>query len=125
MSIDLNTLSARELETLIAQAKKRKTTLKKRKPLAAVRARIAGIIKTEGYTIEELFGPGTPRAVRTPRAASGTKKATKARTLGKVAAKYHNPENTSETWSGRGKQPRWLAAKVAEGKSVADFLINK
>ena len=32
MSIDLNALSAKELDALINQAKKRKTTLTKRKP---------------------------------------------------------------------------------------------
>lgn len=40
---------------------------------------------------------------------------------GKVPAKYRGPNG--EAWSGRGKQPRWLAALVAEGRSPAEFLI--
>ena len=36
-----------------------------------------------------------------------------------------NPANKDETWTGRGKQPRWLAAQVAKGKKVEDFLIKK
>jgi DNA-binding protein H-NS len=28
----------------------------------------------------------------------------------KVFPKYRNPKNRSETWTGRGKQPRWLVA---------------
>src|SRR5690606_33898644 len=40
MAIDLNTLSAKELETLISKAKKRKTVLQKRKPMGTVRARL-------------------------------------------------------------------------------------
>ena len=40
---------------------------------------------------------------------------------GKVPAKYRGPDG--EAWSGRGKQPRWLAALVAGGRSPAEFLI--
>jgi DNA-binding protein H-NS len=42
---------------------------------------------------------------------------------GKVAAKYRNPENPSETWAGRGLKPRWLAAAIKTGKQLDDFLI--
>ena len=51
MPIDVNKLSARELDQLISQAKKRKTTLSKRKPVDAVRRKLAQLAKAEGYTI--------------------------------------------------------------------------
>ena len=54
MAIDINTLSARELETLISKAKKRKTTLSKRKPITQVRRKLAQLAKNEGYTLNEL-----------------------------------------------------------------------
>jgi len=41
----------------------------------------------------------------------------------KVEPKYRNPANSAETWTGRGKPPRWLAAELANGKSKDDFLI--
>lgn len=41
----------------------------------------------------------------------------------KVAPKYRNPVNRSETWTGRGRQPRWLAAALKGGKKLADFAI--
>jgi DNA-binding protein H-NS len=41
-----------------------------------------------------------------------------------VAPKYRNPENTSETWSGRGLPPRWMAAQIKAGKKKDDFLIE-
>ena len=44
--------------------------------------------------------------------------------LGKVAPKYRNPANASETWAGRGKQPKWLAAETAKGRKLEDFLIK-
>jgi len=42
-----------------------------------------------------------------------------------VHPKYRNPENPSETWAGRGKQPRWLAAQLRSGKRIDDFRIQK
>ena len=125
MTIDLASLSSKELDTLINKAKKRKVALKKRKPAAAVRRKINALAKAEGYTVAELFGgagatAATGRATRAPRKAS----ATKGRKLGKVAPKYRNPAKPSETWTGRGKQPRWLAAETAKGRKVEEFLIR-
>lgn len=41
----------------------------------------------------------------------------------KVLPKYRNPERPSETWSGRGKQPRWVGAQLSSGVKVDDLLI--
>jgi DNA-binding protein H-NS len=41
----------------------------------------------------------------------------------RVLPKYRNPDRPSETWSGRGKQPRWLTAQLRSGKRIDDFLI--
>jgi DNA-binding protein H-NS len=43
----------------------------------------------------------------------------------KVLPKYRNPKDESQTWSGRGKQPRWLVAEIRRGKKVGDFLIKR
>jgi DNA-binding protein H-NS len=42
----------------------------------------------------------------------------------KVLAKYRNPESPSETWSGRGKQPRWLVAALKAGHQLDEFRID-
>ena len=41
----------------------------------------------------------------------------------RVFPKYRNPNEPSETWSGRGKQPRWLAAALKTGHKIEDFAI--
>lgn len=123
MALNLSDLNQKELDTLITQAKRRKATLKKRKPIATVRSRITSQAKAEGYTIEELFGIGTARTTAPRKAAK--KAARKGRKLGKVPPKYRNPANRDETWAGRGKQPRWLVAEIAKGKKLEDFLIRK
>jgi DNA-binding protein H-NS len=42
-----------------------------------------------------------------------------------VLPKFKNPENSTETWAGRGKQPRWLVSQLKAGKKINDFLINR
>jgi DNA-binding protein H-NS len=42
---------------------------------------------------------------------------------GSVAPKYRNPENSAETWAGRGLRPRWLTAAIKSGKKLEDFAI--
>jgi DNA-binding protein H-NS len=44
---------------------------------------------------------------------------------GKVAPKYRNPDNPSETWAGRGLKPRWLAAALKSGKKLEHFSISE
>jgi DNA-binding protein H-NS len=41
----------------------------------------------------------------------------------KVLPKYCNPSEPGETWSGRGKQPRWLVTALQSGQRLEDFLI--
>jgi DNA-binding protein H-NS len=41
----------------------------------------------------------------------------------RVFPKYRNPATPSETWSGRGKQPRWLVAALKSGRKIEDFRI--
>ena len=41
-----------------------------------------------------------------------------------VFPKYRNPAEPSETWAGRGKKPRWLAAQLKSGKQIDDFRID-
>src|SRR6185369_16794885 len=45
----------------------------------------------------------------------------KSKATKKVASKFRNPETSSETWTGRGLQPRWLRAAInGSGKTVED-----
>lgn len=41
----------------------------------------------------------------------------------KVAAKYANPDDPSQTWSGRGRKPHWVLAHIESGKSLDDLAI--
>ncbi len=41
----------------------------------------------------------------------------------KLAPKYRNPKNKSQTWAGRGLKPRWLTGLLKQGKKLQDFAI--
>ena len=56
---------------------------------------------------------------------SAAKSSTPRRPYPAVVPKYRNPERPSETWAGRGKKPRWLAAQLKSGKRIDDFRIGQ
>ena len=129
MSMNIEGLSTKELADLISRANKRKKVLSKRRPAAQVKAAVAKFLKSTGWSFEELYGQaGTskPAAAAAAGASAPAKarKSTKGRSLGKVPPKYRNPANPKETWAGRGKQPRWLAAETAKGRKLEEFLIK-
>jgi DNA-binding protein H-NS len=41
----------------------------------------------------------------------------------KVEPKFRNPEAPSDTWSGRGKQPRWMTELLVAGRELDEFRI--
>ncbi|WP_341213799.1 H-NS histone family protein [uncultured Limimaricola sp.] len=61
-----------------------------------------------GYTLEELI------------AAKGSKKGRSA-----SPAKYRNPDDPAQTWSGRGRQPQWMKDAIESGADRDDFLIER
>ncbi len=42
----------------------------------------------------------------------------------KAEAKYRDPDAPLNTWSGRGRLPKWLQEKVAAGRDKGDFMIE-
>lgn len=59
-------------------------------------------------------GRGETRPERAPR-----------RKYPKVLPKYCNPSVPNETWSGRGKLPRWLVAALQSGHKLEEFRIGE
>jgi DNA-binding protein H-NS len=75
-----------------------------------------------GVPLSELLGGGkAPKATKTAKSATPKKPRG---SKGKVAPKYRNPAEVSQTWTGRGRQPLWVSGYVASGKSITDLLIK-
>lgn len=89
-----------QAEALLKQAE-----VARRAESAAVVAEIQARMKEHGITLDDLKMGGK----------------TKSRAV--VAAKYRNPA-TGESWSGRGRAPKWLAEELAKGRSKEAFLIK-
>lgn len=118
MSMNIDSLNPQELAALIKRANTRRKVLAKRKPANQTKAAVARLLKSAGWSFDELFGKATSSAP------APAKKARKARKGGAVAPKYRNPAKASETWSGRGRQPRWLAALTGAGHKADEYLIK-
>ena len=109
-SFQLDKLTAKELTELDTKLKKAIVAAKEREK-SAIKQKLDAIVAEAGLTfdeIAELYGFGRNR---------GSLKGTK------VAPKYRNPDNRLETWTGRGRQPRWLSTKLGKGSKLTDFAI--
>lgn len=104
MVIDLKSLNHHQLDELIKRAEQRKAEIAKEK-LAKAREKIHALLESEELTLEEVFGSG--------------RKARRA-----AAAKYRNPADHAQTWTGHGKRPKWFLAALKSGKKERDLLIR-
>jgi DNA-binding protein H-NS len=104
MSIDLNNMSLKDLKDLNGRVGKAISGFADRKKKEALAA-VEEVARANGFTLAELTGTAAVRK-RSP-----------------AVAKYANPADKSETWSGRGRKPRWFAAALKAGKSPSDLAI--
>jgi len=110
-----------KIEKEISKLQKQKEALdtKQRKPVIA---NIVSTMRQYDITLAELtaaLGSTKPARGRRPGPARAASTAAKR----PVAPKYRHPQS-GDTWSGRGKAPRWLVAAEADGATRESFLIK-
>lgn len=105
MAIDVSKLSEKELRKLQKSVEKALSAHDRQKRTEAKKAAEAAA-KKHGFALSELVGNSTAAPRSKPRPAG--KKAA-------VPPKYRNPDDASQTWSGRGRQPGWYKDAVAKG----------
>lgn len=110
---DLSEMSVAELQQLADEAKSMIGKRQKGEVKAAF-DKASKIARELGMSLEELVEAGGKLGTRK---VSATRKP--------VEPRYRNSANADETWTGRGKKPRWLAAALAGGASLDAFLIAK
>src|ERR1700730_12306809 len=101
-SVNVDKFSLKELlaleakiETAIAAAREREHD--------ELKHQLAAFAEKRGFSLRELFG---------------------GRGKGKASApKYANPDDRSQTWTGRGRKPNWLIAKVNKGATLEQLAI--
>lgn len=81
-------------------------------------AELVAVAKKNGFELHELVGaPGVTVGTNKSTAKLGKKR-------GKVAPKYRNPADASQTWTGRGRKPHWVQDLENTGRSLDDVLIS-
>lgn len=105
-SVNISKMSLKELldhrdevDAAIAEARERER--------AEVLSKMQDLAVEAGFSMNELVG--------------GKGKG-KGKTTVSVA-KYANPDNRMETWTGRGRKPNWLVERLKKGADVEDFAI--
>jgi len=105
MSINLEKMSLPELIKLqkdLGPAIKKK----QRKEKTSLRKQMEDLAKDSGFTFDEVVFTA------------------KKRKASKVKPKYVNPNDAEQTWTGRGRRPKWVEAELDGGKELDDLLIE-
>jgi len=86
-----------EVEAAIEEARSRERS--------EVLVRMEQLASKSGFSLSELMGG-------------------RGRGKGKISvAKYANPDDRTQTWTGRGRKPNWLIARLKKGQKLEDFSI--
>lgn len=102
MTINLESLTRDELQELIKNAEKALKSVDARRKAEAKRA-AEDAAKQFGFSLDDILNGGGkgPKGI----------------------AKYANPADPTQTWTGRGRKPNWVLDALKAGKSIDDLLI--
>ncbi|EEE38985.1 DNA-binding protein, H-NS family [Rhodobacteraceae bacterium KLH11] len=105
MAIDFDKMSRKELLELrgqVEKALKRAETRERKEALKAAENAAAEY----GFSLSELSGD-VAKSAKGPKA----------------AAKYRNPNDPTQTWTGRGRKPQWVHDVLKAGADISDLEI--
>jgi DNA-binding protein H-NS len=104
MMMDLSNMSLGDLRNLQEQIKQ-EMKQREQQEVQKAREQIMAIAQSVGVPLKDLLansGRGTKAGAKT----------------GSVAVRFRNPDNESQQWTGRGRQPKWVKEWVEGGKSL-------
>ena len=103
--INLEEMTFDELKQLEKDVAKAIKTFERRR-MSEARAAVEATVRELGFSLSDLMqeSKGKPKSAPTP--------------------KYRHPENAAQTWSGRGRKPRWFQEAIDAGVSPDELLIT-
>ncbi len=105
MGINLEKMSRKELLSLRGDVEKALKNAEKRERVEALRAAEKAAAEY-GFSLAELSADsGRPMKI------------------GKAKAKYRNPADHAQTWTGRGRKPQWVHDSLKAGADISDLEI--
>ncbi len=103
VAINVDKMSLKELVSLDAKIQNAISEARGRER-SDLKNKVAELVTSHGFSIAELFG-----------AKNGAKS--------KSIAKYANPDDRVDTWTGRGRKPNWLVGRLKKGAKLENFEI--
>jgi DNA-binding protein H-NS len=103
--VNLDKMSYRELLELRDDLAKA-IVARKDAEKAEVKAKLIALASESGFDVADLLGARRGRKASAPG-----------------DAKYRNPKDASQTWTGRGRKPNWLVDAVSKGQKLESFLV--
>jgi len=107
MAIALDKMTRAELEDLRVAIDKAIVDLRKKEKKDALEAAQKAAAEF-GFSLDELTGKKAGRV---------------AGKTGAAEPKFMNPDNPTQTWTGKGRQPNWFKTAIDAGKTSDDLLI--
>ena len=103
--MDLSNHSIEQLEQIKRDIDKEISSRRKENAKRA-QQELKKVAESYGFNLADLVGGGPVRARK------------------KVAAQFQNPNDASQTWTGRGRKPAWVKAWEGSGRSIEDLRIS-
>lgn len=102
--MDLNEMSLKDLKEMKQQVERAISTYETRRKREAA-AKLEAEARDMGFSLQDLVD------------------ATQTRRRAPASPKYANPNAPDETWSGRGRKPRWFVDAVEAGRTPEDLAV--
>ena len=113
MSLKLGKLGLKELRKLQSDIE-REVSKRSKKNVVAAKKELEAVARRHGVSLDEIL----------PSAVSGQMPKKTARKKAKIPAKYRNPNDPAQTWTGRGRPPLWIIASREAGTKDDALLID-
>lgn len=103
--MEYDKLSIGELQEVIARAE-HAIVERREQDLEALRKEVVRLINGRGFEVEDVFS-----------------RLAKVKPKNKVTPIYRDPGNPSNTWTGRGRKPKWVVALIEAGATLESLKI--
>lgn len=123
MAINYSSWSVEKLNKELEKIQRTIKTKEARDKKATL-AKLVLVARKSGFELHELMESAVPTKTAPGTTSVPTRKG-KGGKRGKVAPKYRNPVNESETWTGRGRQPIWVRNHIDGGGSMDEVSIGE
>ena len=111
-TIDLSNYNLGELKGLQFDVEK-EIKARQQQELKKAREQILAIAQDVGLPVEALLSAKAGKSVKAGKAGKG------GQSIG--SAQYRNPDDNAQTWTGRGRKPKWVLDALSNGKNLGDL----